>query len=273
MHCVSKSPGLLHLSLRRLLFPLVLAAWFGFVSAAPAAPFDQNHPIWTRLLSRLVSTNGSVDYTRLKSNPQELVLYLDQLSKVGRTDFLRWTREEQIAFLCNAYNAFTLDLIRTHYPLKSIKDIGNVLRGPWDQPVVRIFGETKSLNTLEHKILRAEYAEPGIHFALVCAARGCPPLREEAYVGSRLQAQLNDQTRRFLASKSKNRIDFRNRIVHLSPIFDWYSGDFPKPREELLKFLHPYWPEMEGQQISPEFKIRFTDYDWSLNDAANPAVP
>jgi hypothetical protein len=173
-----------------------------------------------------------------------------------------------MAFLINAYNAYTLQLIIDHHPVKSIKDIGSFFKGPWDQPVVRLFGRTLTLNNLEHDIIRVDYQEPRIHFALVCAARGCPPLRNEAYLADRLEEQLDDQVRRFLATPDKNRVDASRRTVYLSPIFKWYGADFEKQHGSVLAALQPYWPKASASVLAQGgFKIRYTDYDWSLNQS------
>ena len=230
-----------------------------------AAEFDDTHALFTGVLERHVR-NARVDYAALKARPSDLNRYLDQVARVSRTEFKRWSGPRQIAFLSNAYNAHTLRLIIEHYPVKSIKDIGGLLNGPWDQPVVKLFGETITLNTLEHKILRKDYDEPRLHFALVCAAKGCPPLRGEAYVGARLEEQLVDQARQFLAEPGKNRIAATERAVYLSPVFKWYGGDFEKKHGSVLAALKPYWPDKSGALVQDDFKIRYTDYDWSLNE-------
>lgn len=120
---------------------------------------------------------------------------------------------------------------------------------------------------MEHKVLRVDYAEPRIHFALVCAAKGCPPLRE-AFVGTRHEEQLVDQAKQFLSESTKNRVDAANRTVYLSPIFKWYAGDFEKKSGSLLAALKPYWPEEEARIDTDGFQISYTDYDWSLNEPA-----
>lgn len=234
-------------------------------SRASAAEFDQPHALFDVVLKQYVK-NARVDYEGLKAHPQDLNRYLDQVAGVSKTDFKKWSEPQQIAFLSNAYNAYTLRLIIDHYPLKSIKDIGSIFNGPWDQPVVKLFGETITLNTLEHKILRIDYSEPRIHFALVCAAKGCPPLRNEAYVGARLEEQLVDQAKAFLAESTKNRIAAFERVVYLSPIFKWYGRDFEKKSGSVLAALKPYWPEEAPAGLAKgDFKIRYTDYDWTLN--------
>jgi len=233
---------------------------------ADAADFDQSHALFESVLKSDVK-NARVNYAALKAHPQELDRFLDQVAAVGESEFKRWTEKQQIAFLINAYNAYTLRLILDHYPVKSIKDIGTLFKGPWDQPVVHLFGRTLTLNTVENKILRKNYSEPRIHFALVCAAKGCPPLRAEAYVANRLDEQLDDQARQFLANAQKNRVDASGRTVYLSPIFKWYSEDFEKKSGGVLQFLKPYWSDKERAAVATgDFRIRYTDYVWSLNE-------
>lgn len=230
-----------------------------------AADFDHSHALFDRVLKRYVH-DAAVDYPALKTAPQELDAYLNLLSGVSESDFKHWPEPQQITFLLNAYNAFTLKLIVDHYPVKSIKDIGSFLKGPWDQPVVRLFGKTLTLATIEHKILRQQYAEPRIHFAMVCAARGCPPLRSEAYRADQLDRQLDDQARQFLATPGKNRVDAAERVVYLSPIFKWFSGDFEKKSGSVMAFVQPYFPETARRALEQgHVKIEYTDYDWSLN--------
>jgi len=244
----------------------VLALGAGCLGIRTAAvEFDRTHAGLTSILADHVR-EARVDYATLKAHPQALHDYLAQVAAVSRNEFARWPEADRIAFLANAYNAATLRLIIEHYPVGSIRDIGSFLKGPWDQPVVALFGETITLNTLEHKILRVDYAEPRLHFALVCAAKSCPPLRREAYLGARLDEQLADQARQFLATPAKNRVEAADRTVYLSPLFKWYGGDFEKKAGSVLAALAPYWPGQPGAAALSDFKIRYTDYDWSLNE-------
>src|SRR5436190_2055490 len=182
--------------------------------SANAADFDHDYAKLNRVLSRHVA-DGRVDYTGLKNDAKELNEALDEAATVKKPDFDKWSQPQQIAFLINLYNDSTLRLILDHYPLKSIKDIGNILRGPFQQPAVRLFGAKTTLEYVEHDLLRKNYCEPRLHFALVCAARSCPPLRREAYVGDRLNEQLDDQGRTFLAQTQKNRIDAHEHVLYL----------------------------------------------------------
>lgn len=211
--------------------------------------------------------DGAVDYQALKQDPAGLTDYLDESAAVSRADFDGWNEKQQLSFLINLYNAATLNLILGHYPVRSIKDIGNVLKGPWDQPAVRLFGETTTLNTIEHKILRKKYNEPRVHFALVCAAKGCPPLRGEAYRAETLDAQLEDQGKVFLATAEKNSFEPSRRTARLSPIFKWFKEDFVKKSGSVPVFLKPYLPAAFPEDFaSGAYRIEYTNYDWSLND-------
>ncbi|HUZ07427.1 MAG TPA: DUF547 domain-containing protein [Candidatus Paceibacterota bacterium] len=234
-------------------------------SSAAAAEFDQTQALFDQVLKTYVK-DARVDYVALKAHPQDLTRYLDQVAAVTKPEFKQWNEQQQIAFLLNAYNAYTLKLIIDHYPIASIKDIGHFWSGPWDQPIVHLFGETTTLSTVENKMLRADYNEPRVHFAMVCASIGCPPLRSEAYVGSRLDDQLSDQARQFMANRTKNRVDVASHTIYLSPIFKWFAGDFEKKSGSVLAFLKPYWPDKERAELANgDFAISYTDYDWSLN--------
>lgn len=196
-------------------------------------------------------------YKALKASPQKLHAYLDTLAAVTKRQFASWTEAQQLAFGFNLYNAATLKLIVDHYPVKSIRDIGNIFRGPWKQKVVRFRGEKITLDDLEHGFLRQEYNEPRLHVALVCAAIGCPPLRTEAYVADRLDEQLNDQSRTFLQSPKGLVVDRVNGKAHISSIFKWYGDDFPSVRDFVSRH--------SGHDLTG-LEIDYLDYDWSLNE-------
>jgi rSAM/selenodomain-associated transferase 2 len=253
--------------------PRTLARWYLLAAALLAAgpgpglsdgslaahAFDHSHALYAEALGAHVR-DGRVDYAALKAAPARLDAYLDGLAAVSAEEFRGWPRAERLAYLLNLYNAQTLRLVLDHHPVKSIKDIGGFLKGPWDQPVVRLFGGKVTLDHLEHEVIRPRYKEPRIHFALVCAAKGCPPLRGTPYDARTLEADLEDQLRRFLEDRDKNRRDAASRTLHLSPIFDWYESDFAENAGSVAAYLAPYFPGSDG------FRIRYTRYDWSLND-------
>jgi hypothetical protein len=212
-----------------------------------------------------------VDYAAIKANPALLRSYLVSVAAVGTNDFAGWDRSDRLALLLNLYNAATVQLVSEHYPIEGIRKIGLVPGSAWKRKFIRFGGRTISLDDLEHLIIRPGYGEPRIHFALVCAAKGCPPLRSEPYIGDRLAIQLDDQTRLFLSDTDKNRFDPKTRTLWLSPIFDWYGSDFTTDRRTLPGFVAPYLPGTAAsalRSVTAPPRIRFTEYDWSLNDAA-----
>lgn len=241
----------------------------GFALTSQAEAFDNSHSDYTALLQRYVSA-GAVDYAELLTHRSELDGYIQGLSSVSLRQFQHWDTTTQLAFLINLYNAATIQLILDHYPVDSIKDIGTLLTKPWDLKVVRLFGKTISLDAVEHGMIRKNYDDPRIHFALVCAARGCPPLRTEAYISEDLDRQLDEQVRAFLSDPKKNRVDLKGHKLFLSPIFKWYKQDFRGRSKGPEHFLSQFLTGETADVLRRErFSVRYTEYDWSLNDSAS----
>lgn len=253
---------------RPLLFLWLLAVVTGLLPSrveAADAGFDLRHPAWTALLQRHVD-QGWVDYPALVREPAPLDDYLDRLASVSRAEFDRWTREDRIAFLINLYNAATLRLVRDHYPVASIRKIGGLFSSPWKLPVVRVWGSTLTLDDIEHLHLRRDLPEPRIHFALVCAARSCPALRATAWTGATLETDLEVEARRFLRDPTKNRLDRETGILHLSAIFDWFGKDFTDGDKPLSEVVGQWMEERDREYLMGKVvKVRFNDYDWTLN--------
>jgi hypothetical protein len=257
---------------------LLFAALLLTAAIVGAVEFDHSHAGYDALLRQFVA-EGRVDYQSLKGDDAALERYLDALAGVSEATFNAWAESERLAFLINLYNAATLKLIVDHYPVKGIKDIGSIFKGPWDQPVVRLLGQTITLDNLEHDIIRKQYGEPRIHMALVCAAKSCPTLRSEAYVAAKLDAQLDDQSRRFLASPAGLRIDRDGRAVYFSSIFKWYGRDFidrfspatgfsglGKTESAVANFCGEYLSAADGDYLKAGgYSVKYLDYDWALN--------
>lgn len=263
--------------MKRSLFPaprffLVLSLFWAVF--AQAQSFD--HSAWDGLLKRHVQpirggVATQVDYAGMAREHDRLKGYLDALGAVSEADFRRWPKKERLAFLINAYNAWTLELVLTAWPeLDSIKDLGALLSSPWKKRFIPLLGKTRSLDDIEHRIIRAKgvFDEPRIHFAVNCASIGCPALRPEAYVGAKLDAQLADATRRFLSDRTRNRlVDGR---LEVSSIFKWYGEDFERAgglgtflaaRGDALGLTDA---ERRGLREG-SIEIDFLDYDWRLN--------
>ncbi len=220
-----------------------------------------DHSQFDQLLKKYVK-NGFVDYKSFKSD-SKLNEYLNQLASA---DITQLNKNEQLAFWINAYNAYTIKLIVDKYPVKSIKDIGfPLISSPWDREFAFVAGKKYTLNNIEHDIIRKKFSEPRIHFALVCAALSCPPLRSEAYTGNRLNEQLENQTNIFFSDKSKNKIDKENNTISVSKILDWYKSDFEKTGnyKENVWLLFP--KELRSNENVKDYKITYIDYDWNLN--------
>ena len=222
---------------------------------------------------------SAVRYDGFARDRAQLKAYLDSLSAVTRQEFDGWTRPQQLAFLINAYNAYTVEKILTRWPkLKSIRDFGSFIGNPWKDDFFTLLGRPMTLDGIEHDTIRAPgaYDDPRIHFAVNCASIGCPMLREEAYVAARLDAQLEEQTARFLSDRSRNRYDPASAKLLVSKIFDWYGKDFSrgwKGTDSVPQFLARYADRLadtpgERERIrAQEVPVAFLDYDWALNEA------
>ncbi len=271
---------------RRQLLGGALAASLSVVAVpglAQSSGFDHQHATWTALLRKHVrllrgGQATQVAYAGFKADRVALKAYLDSLSAVTSAAFAGWTKAERQAFLTNAYNAFTVELILTRYPdLKSIKDLGSLLSSPWKPKWIPLLGAKVSLDDIEHAMLRrrGDYDDPRVHFAVNCASIGCPALREEAFVAARLDAQIDEQTLRFMSDRTRNRFDAQRGRLELSKIFDWYGDDFRLGHRGIVSlpaFAARYADQLADAPADRErlraggVDIAFTDYDWALND-------
>ena len=222
-----------------------------------------SHGAWDALLMKYVSPQGNVNYRGFMADSARLNQYLQLLSDNPPNE-TTWTADEQKAYWINAYNAFTIQLILKYYPLPSIKDIGSkiqipLVNTPWDIKFFVIGKEKMDLNNIEHGILRKNFDDSRIHFAIVCASKSCPVLLNEAFIPEKLDAQLDKQPKEFL------RDTFRNKITadhaQLSKIFDWFKGDFTT-KDSLIDYLNQYAPV----KINSNAKISYLEYDWGLNE-------
>ena len=245
---------------------LLLAA--SRVVAENREPVD--HAAYDALLHKYVTPAG-VRYAAWHADAADraaLAAYLERMQGVAVSQLPDSPagRAEGLAYWLNLYNAATLHLVLEGYPLGSIKDLGSVLKSPWEKDVVAVEGRKLTLNAIENDIVRKEFPEPRIHFALNCAAKSCPPLRAEAYLGERLDAQLADQTRRFLADGTTNGLR-PDGTLQLSRIFEWYGKDFEVAAGSVVAFVRPYLPALAALPAGAKPKVKFVDYDWALNEA------
>jgi len=216
--------------------------------------FDHSYATYGQLLDKYVK-DGNVDYESMIGSP-DLQSISALFASVDSNRFNRFSLDERIAFLVNAYNFHTIELIVQHLPLKNgIRDIPK----PWDTAFIPLFGGKISLNHIEHDLLRKKYNEPRIHFALVCASKSCPELYGKPFTPFNLDRQLDNAGKRFLHDSSRNRI--KGKTVYLSRIFKWYAADF---NSRYKGGFREYVGSVLGIPIVT-YKITFLPYDWSLN--------
>jgi len=271
-----------------------LAATLALVALPLGAAFaqlDHSHAAWTALLKKhVVVIDGGkasqVRYADLAKDRAQLKAYLDSLSKVTEGEFKGWSKPQQMAFLINAYNAFMIEKILTRYPdIKSVWDFGKIFGNPFKDRFFTLLGKEGTLDRIEHETLRVKgvYDEPRVHYAVNCASIGCPMLREEAYVAERLDAQLEEQARRFLSDRSRNRYNAQKGALEVSEIFKWFKEDWQsgyrgfageaapiQTREQYFARYAKLLADAPGDQKLLEdgkASIGFLEYDWSLNDA------
>lgn len=244
----------------RLLIPLFLAMITTTLGQEfTSKPFS--HAIWDQLLNKHVKADGKVDYSGFIEDSIPFNDYLKLLS-ASHPNNLHWSEAERLAYWINAYNAFTVKLIVDNYPIKSIKDIKwgiPMVNTVWDIKFIEIEGEKYDLNNIEHSVLRKEFDEPRIHFAINCASVSCPNLRPEAFTAGELEYQLTDQAKKFLSDKTKNII--AKDKVQVSRIFQWFRGDFTS-QGSLIDFLNKY----SSVKINSNADIDYLEYNWDLNN-------
>jgi hypothetical protein len=251
----------------------------GLLAAGGAfAQFDHGYVAWDALVKKHVrwlpdNKQSRVDYAAFQADRAELKKVLDSLSAVPKAEFDGWSSPQRMAFLINAYNAFTVELILTKYPdLKSIKDLGSFVQSPWKKKFFRLLGEERHLDWIEHEQLRPNYADPRVHAAVNCASIGCPALRHEAFTATKLEAQLDDGMQRFMGDRTRNRA--RAGKLEVSSIFKWFREDFEKGHKGYAKVEDVFAkfaaqltddPAEQARLKSANMPITHLDYDWSLN--------
>lgn len=229
---------------------------------------EPDYSAWNRLLATYYDPARGMDYAGLKA--RDSAALRDLRNALGRVDATRLTPKPQLAYWINLYNVSVVGVVVDHYPVESVLDVSSnrlirhdVFKRPWvSVPSGRI-----SLNDIENEKIRAVFKDPRIHFAINCAAKSCPPIRSEAYVGARIDAQLDDQVRRFAAGPGV-RVEKRGAriVVYTSEIMKWFRDDFEKWGGGEEAFLRRHLPREKAAQLAPSIALRYDDYDWTLND-------
>jgi len=279
-------------SRRRPLLPVLIGTLFIILAvgtplfSARADEFDYGD--YAAVLSTFVDDRGMVNYQGLSANRERLDSFADSLASLPGTAYNSWSEPDKIAFLINAYNGLTLRAVIDHYPIESSGVSGLVfpdnsirqIPGVWDKLAFEVMGGPWTLDRIEHDTLRVDFDEPRIHLALVCAAMGCPPLRNEPYTGDLLDTQLDDQAYDFLANPRKFNIDREDGVVFLSSIFKWFGEDFipsfgtndrftdhNQAERAVLSYIGTYLNDRDREFLeNGDFKIEYLPYEWSLNE-------
>jgi len=232
--------------------------------------FDHSHKLFSKILSQHVTIKEGqsyFNYKQMKTHSEDLNSYLVELSSVSKVEYQKFSKDEQLAFLINAYNGFTIKLILKNYPVKSIKDIGSIFKNTWKISFIKLLDKKMTLDNIEHDIIRKDFKESRIHFAVNCASIGCSSLYQEAFVGARLEEQLEIITKDFF--RFKNNVDEKKATINLSKIFKWWGGDFKKSHGSLLNFiaLNITMDKILQEKIKKgELEIEWKNYDWNLNE-------
>ena len=250
-----------------------------FVPRLPgSADLTVDHSMWHRLLAVHVKSGQNslnrVDYAGLKSKPERLTDYISQLE---RTDVTALARDEQFAYWVNLYNALTVRVIVDHYPVASIREIAlggsltaTVTGGPWTAKLAKVCSLDLSLDDIEHTILRGQFKDPRLHYAINCGSVGCPNLQIEPFIGGDLGVMLDAAARHFINSP-RGMVIKNNRII-LSGIFKWYRRDFGGNERDLLVHIASYADNFRQTAIERKFPVARYDYDWRLNDSHLPSI-
>jgi len=246
-------------------------------ASSGAASFDHGYRSYDALLRAHVDEEGLVAYDALRKDGR-LASFLKKVSAVSAEEVSDWTRDQQIAFFVNAYNALTLQTVIEAPGVSSIREIKP---DPWQNDRWQVAGRKVSLNYLEHTRLRRQLREARVHFVLVCAARGCPKLPRRALRAEKLSEQLDSYARVFVRDTMRNRIDRNGRKLYLSKLFHWYGDDFEAPvapgippalaavtgkEGAVVRYLYPLLKQADQAFLEDgKFEVIYSEYDWSLN--------
>ena len=240
--------------------------------------FEQyDHRALDSLLQKYVDRRGDVDYQTWQTNTQDRSTLLNYLRGMNSVDpSIRSSRQSEMAFWINAYNALTIEGILQLFPTRSIKDHAPNASGYniWDDFKLPVGGSEYSLNDIEHKVLR-KMGDPRIHFAIVCASKGCPQLSQRAYFSESLEQQLVHSAELLFRTPEKFSFDLQRGQLGLSPIIQWFGEDFGRTDQERLQYLSQFMPADAARlATSGSSASSYLDYDWNLNLApARDVVP
>lgn len=207
--------------------------------------------LWDAVLKAHVTPGGIVDYQGISRN-KDFRKAIEWMSDEAPDE--KWEKNAAMAHWINLYNAYTVMLVVDNLPIASIKDLDD----PWKKPIATVGEKTYSLDQIEHEILRKNFSEPRVHFALNCASYSCPVLHNAAFEAEELDAKLTLLTKEFLNDVRRNQIS--GKLANVSQIFEWYEKDF-EAEGGVRAFIEKY----RGREIDPSAQLKYIPYDWKLN--------
>ena len=253
--------------MRTLCLTIILALALSLAPrAVGAADFD--HALFDQVLAEHVNGKGLIDYNGVARDPR----FAGYIETLKTADLAGMSRDERLAFWINAYNAITIDKVIRWKPKKSVRE--TFIPGLWtstkfyEKRESVVAGRSVSPDDIENEILRKEFEDPRIHFAIICASSGCPPQPRFAYTGENVQAKLEEETRSYLQSERGTRIKRDKNVLSISSIFDWFGGDFVRKSGSVLDFIRPYVTDEVRAFLAQDPKIDHLDYNWALNAQA-----
>ena len=214
------------------------------------------------ILQNYVDSTGMVNYNGIRENPyrfDEYFRFIEDISPKSHPSYFK-TKDDEMAYWINAYNAITVKIMLANPGVSSILDMSSFLIF---KKKFKVGGERISLNKIEHKILRKEFDDPRIHFAINCASISCPPLGNRIFLGETLDSQLHEKTSSFISDRANVNINHKEKTIYLSKIFKWFNRDFGN----VVLFVSEYLSENESYDIIKNYRVKYIDYDWGLNES------
>lgn len=245
------------------------------VLVRPIQQFDHAHAQFTAVLEGALK-DGLVNYAALRKSPKALDAYLAELEGTTPAEHAKWTRNQRYAFWINAYNAYTIQLIRDEGPVRSIKKLGGLFSSPWEKKFINLpafdpeeDGDKLMLDEIEHDILRPVFNDARVHAAVNCASMSCPPLRKEAFQAEKIDKQLDDQVQVWLGDLTRNELQPKGGKIYVSKIFDWFEDDFGGKDERVIEWIAGHVKDESLRRRlkaqAKTLKVKYLDYDWSIN--------
>lgn len=264
-------PGLVHANALERLFAPKAELWPRWQQHVESDTRQISHNSWDRFLKAYLarSEDGVARMNYAGVSAKDRAMLDDYISGLVSREISGYNRSEQFAYWVNLYNSLTVQVILDHYPVASIRDIdispGLLADGPWRKKLVEVEGESLSLDDIEHRILRPVWADPRIHYAVNCAAIGCPNLQSVAFTAGNTEQMLEQAARDYVNNPRGVSVD--DSGVTLSSIYNWFESDFTDT-DGVLGHIRRYSQPVLLARLDGVDRVKGYSYDWALNDSS-----